>query len=1037
MNVKSKKKEEKKIIKAHKEKEKMRRNSFKLLPQRILNSESVDSSEYSIIENGNLYIKKQAKEHLRKDLELKKLKNLNEDFSCYVRLSPKRRHHSRQNSRKNSSKKQRRQRSSSKSQKKRRLKKEISFVEFDSCNTLIKGLVREIDTIVERLNKRAERIYINYSPSKFSSRLRAESPEIRNLRKKTIDLVRDGEGVLKRLSLYEERRGSKYSVKSWMHNLNNEGDLRRVLTELRTRLKEYIRFLRSIVEEKQERSWSQNRENRGKSASKSREKVRRVPETYSEYKRRKAAVKFEKVELQLKKILSRLNEFKEEPKTEAEELEVILKPKRHLLGERKPNLGDCVESNFKIQKKPLIQPEFCTTDFDNRGYNSGNFRDFREKENVFVDPFGHIKYFEEIEGAIQRQEEGFKNHTGYYNFEKDYEEKAKIEQEERAKALISFSRSLNAVLKNSILMKETEELDIVLEGILRQIKDSIMEFKGKYNFLSKMDKKLKKGIQEFEKKRKKAKGLLDQGTLFDRKSKEPFLLGIWGLVETSIKDLISEIEEGKGQFKGIIPEEKRRSIPKIEFSTPNKSIFEPNRDTPSAIVSPRKLNKPHSRNGSSNTDYNTRYNSRSPRNMRVSFSPKNNKYFENIPKIPFCPVNSTQTPNLSTQMQTPIKNFPSKGNSRFPSNSPKPPTPMSNMKVRLDHPPEGFTNTTPNKKKENTTIINIEEGEGCITVVKLLNDDFCAIGFTSGDLIFYDLRNFQCLSGHREHNSAISTMEMAEVSMKGKLGVESKNILLTGGSETESSILVWDIKTQRPLKKLSGHENLISSIIDLQDSASIATASFDCKVAIWDLSQNFNCIQLLEEPTSPLLCLDFNTEDNVICAGCLDGAIIIWQVFFQNGLYHGAAVKNRLCLSGHIIEITRSSSLPNTILALESDFIVRLYSIETAQLLKSFQSNSPFVDFVVVERPQDRPVLFCLDNKNEIHRFDEWNFNGLTEISSNFVKENTFNFEEKVNVKQFIGHSPKTQVMIKGHKLILVSADQVKRSLILQELKMQ
>lgn len=173
----------------------------------------------------------------------------------------------------------------------------------------------------------------------------------------------------------------------------------------------------------------------------------------------------------------------------------------------------------------------------------------------------------------------------------------------------------------------------------------------------------------------------------------------------------------------------------------------------------------------------------------------------------------------------------------------------------------------------------------------------------------------------------------------------------------ESSILVWDLASQRPLKKLSGHENLISSIIDLRDSASIVTASFDCKVAIWDLSQNFNCIQLLEEPTSPLLCLDFNSEDDILCAGCLDGSIIVWQVFFQNGLYHGCAVKNRLAFSGHIIELSRSSSIPNTILVLESDFIVRLYSIETAQLLKSFQGSSPSWILSLLKDP--RISRFC------------------------------------------------------------------------------
>jgi WD40 repeat protein len=85
-------------------------------------------------------------------------------------------------------------------------------------------------------------------------------------------------------------------------------------------------------------------------------------------------------------------------------------------------------------------------------------------------------------------------------------------------------------------------------------------------------------------------------------------------------------------------------------------------------------------------------------------------------------------------------------------------------------------------------------------------------------------------------------MEIAEIGIKTKLGIENKKILLTGGSETECSVLVWDLVANEPLKRLSGHDHLISSIIDLGDGASIATASFDSKVAIWDLSENFNCI---------------------------------------------------------------------------------------------------------------------------------------------------------------------------------------------------
>lgn len=75
--------------------------------------------------------------------------------------------------------------------------------------------------------------------------MRAMSPEIKNLRKKTIDLIRDGESVLERMSRFKTDDRSKYSVSEWVRNLNSEKDLRTVLLELRTRLRGHVEFLKS------------------------------------------------------------------------------------------------------------------------------------------------------------------------------------------------------------------------------------------------------------------------------------------------------------------------------------------------------------------------------------------------------------------------------------------------------------------------------------------------------------------------------------------------------------------------------------------------------------------------------------------------------------------------------------------------------------------------------------------------------------------------------------------------------------------------
>lgn len=156
-----------------------------------------------------------------------------------------------------------------------------------------------------------------------------------------------------------------------------------------------------------------------KRRSKSRETVKRVPETYSEYKRRKAADKFEKVEMQLKNILDKLNDFKAETETPSErDLEFVFKPK--VRKAKKPSLEPSHET-FKVHKKPVIKPEFCTMDYEKF-----------EISNQNGDPYGHVKYFEQLEGMVNLQEDNTNKHEFEVFLKKikndDYEDEIKQEK---------------------------------------------------------------------------------------------------------------------------------------------------------------------------------------------------------------------------------------------------------------------------------------------------------------------------------------------------------------------------------------------------------------------------------------------------------------------------------------------------------------------------------------------------------------------------------------------------------------------------------
>ena len=288
------------------------------------------------------------------------------------------------------------------------------------------------------------------------------------------------------------------------------------------------------------------------------------------------------------------------------------------------------------------------------------------------------------------------------------------------------------------------------------------------------------------------------------------------------------------------------------------------------------------------------------------------------------------------------------------------------------------------------TTLDLRKGKGSITTIRVLNNmGDIAVGYSSGDVLFTNL-SYHRGPGYGEvakvHKSAVNSMEVMWVwfrnqSPVGKRGTRLsglKQILLTGGSESECTILVWDLDSKKALKRLSGHQHLISSIVDLGDYAHVATSSFDSKVAIWDISQNFTCKKLLEMQNSPVLCLNFDADTKMLMAGYMDGSINLWEVHFchnsssgkfssiesvnpvplnmqslrinshrsrcqEVAQYNSVNLYGKLGLNSHIISIKSHNS---RLFVLKSDFAITVLDIN-GNTLGRLVSEFPIVDFVI------------------------------------------------------------------------------------------
>lgn len=233
------------------------------------------------------------------------------------------------------------------------------------------------------------------------------------------------------------------------------------------------------------------------------------------------------------------------------------------------------------------------------------------------------------------------------------------------------------------------------------------------------------------------------------------------------------------------------------------------------------------------------------------------------------------------------------------------------------------TRTTPGGR----IVFGLRKAEGTITTIKRIgstkNSGKVAIGFTSGDLLFTDLN--QCFKPefngvslkeecYKVHTSSINSMEVSMINFKKSSSSKSKEvdprkILLTGGSESECSIIVWDLDDRKALKRLSGHKHQISCIVDLKDFSHVASASFDGRVAIWDISKNFACKKLLECHSSPILNLHYNFSMDQLIAGYMDGTINVWSTQFNQPQSDNAANHSSRVRIKHIMEMTMTSHI--------------------------------------------------------------------------------------------------------------------------------
>src|SRR5690606_20093004 len=97
------------------------------------------------------------------------------------------------------------------------------------------------------------------------------------------------------------------------------------------------------------------------------------------------------------------------------------------------------------------------------------------------------------------------------------------------------------------------------------------------------------------------------------------------------------------------------------------------------------------------------------------------------------------------------------------------------------------------------------------------------------------------------------------------------------GSLDSFDVHVWSVQTGQLLETLPGHEGPVSALAFTSDGATLASASWDKTVRVWDIFSRAQASEPFEQ-SSDVLSIAFRPDGKELSVATMDGQISFWSL---------------------------------------------------------------------------------------------------------------------------------------------------------------